>query len=80
MASALVLVLKREFWAWVVFFVGLGFVVNPYVQDYWYGKERPSREELNRMPADKYKQRLSDPKFKRWADRMGRKSKDKPFF
>ena len=70
LAVSLSFILKSEMWAWLLLVVGLVLIIDPYWQDYRYGKDRPSREEMDRMSAAEHKKKLYDPKFRRWVDRV----------
>lgn len=69
-SSALAIILHMKCLAWVVLVIGIGFIAYPFWMDYFYGKFRPSAEEILRMSADEYGRRLSDRKFERWVNHV----------
>jgi hypothetical protein len=68
--GALAVILKTNIAAWAVFLVGPAIIGNIYVQDYLYGKNRPSRKELRDMTSEQFEKRITDPKFARYVDRL----------
>jgi len=73
--GALAVILKTNIAAWAVFLVGLAIIGNIYMQDYLYGKNRPSRKEIHDMSSDQYEERMTDPKFVRYVDRLFKSKK-----
>jgi hypothetical protein len=75
------LVTRNHKLMWFLLPVAGALIAWPYVIDWQYGKDRPTREQINRMSAAEYKQRIRDPKFKRYDDWLSRKEKrsQKPF-
>lgn len=51
---------------------------NAYL-DRKYGKDRPSRETIDRMPVSEFKERSRDPRFTRYIDYLYKKPPEKPF-
>jgi hypothetical protein len=64
---------------YLVFAIGAIIAIRPFWMDWWYGKYRPSRRELDVMPAAEYRKRCSNRKFRRWSDRVFPKQAQKPF-
>ena len=55
---------------WFLLILGCAVIAFPYWQDWHYGNYRPNRHQVNAMSADEYKQRLRDPRFRRWVDHL----------
>ena len=55
---------------WFLLVVGCAVIAFPYWQDWRYGNYRPNCHQVNAMSADEYKQRLRDPRFRRWVDHL----------
>jgi hypothetical protein len=72
MTAALTVILQAKFWAWFLFTIGLCFVIIPVLLDWRYGDRRPSRAEIEEMPADQYEKLLRNRKSKRWIDLLDR--------
>jgi hypothetical protein len=76
---ALTLLTGSQKLAWGLLVIGGGLITWPYLFDWRYGKDRPSRNEIDLMLADEYKKRCLDPKFRRWSDHLFPKQPQKPF-
>jgi hypothetical protein len=63
MTTALGAITKREALAWVLFFIGLGFVVIPFLSA-WF----PSRRAIAQMEFDPYKRLLKNPASAWWIN------------
>jgi hypothetical protein len=59
--------------------IGAMIAIKPLWMDWRYGKDRPSRKEIDVMVAAEYKKRCQDPKFRRWSDHLFPKQPEKPF-
>ncbi len=68
MTAALAVILKKENLAWVVFCIGFYLVMRTYPMDWVFGRNRPSRQEIEEMSAADYKKLLLNSKSKRWID------------
>lgn len=44
-----------------------------------YGKDRPSRKEIDIMPVSEFKERSRDPRFTKWINHVYPRSREKPF-
>jgi hypothetical protein len=67
-ASALAFVLSKAL-AWFVLIIGLGLIFDFYFRDVIWGKDRLTREEIEKMSAEEYKARvLGNPKTEWWVN------------
>src|ERR1700736_6541842 len=68
-AASLAVLLSSRILAFGALFLGLFLVCNAYVQDYFWGADRPTQREIKKMTADEYQERLN-PKFERWVNHV----------
>ena len=67
-ASALAFILSKSL-AWFVLFIGLGLIFDFYFRDLMWGTDKLTREDIEKMPAEEYKERvLRNPKTERWVN------------
>lgn len=66
--------------AGVFLIIGLSLLWRGAYLDRKYGKNRPSRTEIDIMPVADYKKRiLNDSEFRRWVNHLYKKPVEKPF-
>ena len=66
--SALALILSKSL-AWFIVILGLGLILDFYLRDLIWGPDRLTKEQIQAMPAEEYKNRvLGNPKTERWVN------------
>jgi hypothetical protein len=65
--TALSIILQRDLIAYFVLFLGIAIICNAWVQDIIFGKDRPTWEQIQKLPAEEYKKRLPNRRFERWV-------------
>lgn len=71
MSAGLGTILRKEYLAWGSFYIGVAFMVIPFVLDWVFGDNRPSRKEIELMSGDDYKKLLlksGSSRYLRFAD------------
>jgi len=66
MSAALAELVKKDFWLYLVFGIGIAFIVVPLLMDWIFGKNRPSFAEIEAMPSETYKPLYKSPTARRW--------------
>jgi hypothetical protein len=70
-ASALAGILRTEFLAYFVLVVGVGFIADIYVRDAIWGTDRPTWEQIQKISATDYKEKLTKSRrFERWVNHI----------
>ena len=68
------LTLLRTAVGWAALFAGVAVLADIYVRDYLFGTYRPTKQEIDRMPAPEYREKIRDKKFRRYVNRLFKNS------
>ena len=68
-AIAAVVIWNRPL-ALIPLIIGIGFIGWPVYLDIRYGEYRPTKREIDALPADEYQEKIRSPKFRKWVDNL----------
>jgi hypothetical protein len=68
-ATATIVIWNRPI-ALIPLIIGIMFIARPIYLDTKYGEDRPTKREIDAMPLDEYREKIRNPKFRKWVDNL----------